>query len=92
MVKRWKDELILVATLVVCALFGGYFGGKLAQMRATPANETFRPSQTFGQLPPEPAPTVIVIVLHDSPVNHPESASNRHERSLNDIQTEVNII
>ncbi|MBS2040418.1 hypothetical protein JST97_35855 [bacterium] len=92
MVKRWKDEMILGLTLFVCAIFGGYFGGKLAQMRVPNPHETFNSTATFGQLPAEAKPTFILIVVHDSGDGQPESASNRYENPLNGIQARVNII
>ncbi|MFN8608329.1 MAG: hypothetical protein U0931_12405 [Vulcanimicrobiota bacterium] len=92
MVKRWKDELVLGLTLIVCALFGGYFGGKLAQMNSPIPPATYHSAETFGLPPGEAAPRVIVIILHDSRSIHTESASYRNEQPLNNIQKAVNII
>lgn len=92
MVKRWKAELVLGVTLIICSLFGGYFGGKLAQMYTPNPPATYHPAETFGQLPPETPPTVIVIVVHDSSTRHPEAATYRMDRPLNPIQNAVNFI
>jgi hypothetical protein len=92
MLQRWKDELVLVVILIVCAVFGGYFGAKLSQMNMPGKPATYHRAETFGQPPSATLPTVIVIVVHDSPTRGPESATYRMDGSLNPIQSCVNFI
>jgi len=103
MVKRWKEEMILALTVLLCATGGGYFGGKMAQWTAPPVQPVVHErSDIFGSLPPaeSPAatsaeqPTVIVIVLDPSrtPGQVPQSAVYQFGKPLNQIQNPVNFI
>lgn len=94
MVKRWKDEIVLGVVVLGCAIFGGYFGAKMAQIDSPKAPVTYERWETFGSLPasPElvspacesPAP-VIVIVVNETP-------TAKGHRLLNPIQKHVNFI
>lgn len=100
MVQRWKEDLILSLTVLLCATGGGYLGGKMALPSGGPA--VHAPSEFFGSLPPgqEPLPrpaeptTVIVIVLNQSHLSSPKPQSAVYQlgRPLNTIHNLVNFI
>ena len=99
MVKRWKEEVILGLTLVLCATGGGYLGGKMAQI-ATPAahSAVHQGSDIFGSLPPVESPPATqpvqstVIVIFVNPPQSPQKAVYQLEKPLNRIQSPVNFI
>jgi len=103
MLKRWKEEIILLLTVLLCATGGGYFGGRMAQLAAPSVQPVVSEhSEFFGSIPtaegplpsPTEQPTVIVIVLNQSHTNGqtPQSAIYQLAKPLNQIQSPVNFI
>ena len=99
MVKRWKEEIILAVTLVVCATGGGYLGGKMAQMATPPVHPAVsQGNDIFGTLPPVERPLApqcvqpTVIMIFVNPPQAPQRAVYQLDPPLNPIQSPVNFI